>query len=170
MKIRTLGLYQPYAGLMLHGKIETRWVRMGKTPPFPLGDYVIYSTQKAYKHEEFKEIVGSQYNRAYDLIICGGSEFHITGHIIAKGTLYAIERMVPELCKNAFVEPPADKFYKETGTYIDKRYDPITGQTTLYTLWAMYFKKVLPVEPFPFKGKQGVGFLSPEDEAKIKLI
>ena len=45
-KIRTLGFYQPFGSLMLHGKIETRWVRKGKKPPFPLGKYIFYTTQK----------------------------------------------------------------------------------------------------------------------------
>lgn len=51
-KIRTLGFYQPFGTLMLHGKIETRWVKVGKKPPFPEGKYLFYSTQKRCKYDK----------------------------------------------------------------------------------------------------------------------
>ena len=45
--IRTLGFYQPYCTAMLHGKVETRWIIEGRTPPMPLGKYLLYSTKKS---------------------------------------------------------------------------------------------------------------------------
>jgi hypothetical protein len=58
--IRTIGLYQPFASLMHHGKIETRWVKKGKKPPFPLGKYILYSTLKSYSDKELDYICGER--------------------------------------------------------------------------------------------------------------
>lgn len=49
--IRTLVIYQPYATLMGHGKLETRWVKHGRKPPFPRGKLkpVITKPNSAFK-------------------------------------------------------------------------------------------------------------------------
>src|SRR5688572_6071512 len=50
--IRTLAYYEPFGSLMFCNKIETRWVREGKQPPFPLGKYLFYTTKKPCSNME----------------------------------------------------------------------------------------------------------------------
>ncbi len=56
--------------------------------------------------------------------------------------------------------------------------EPLSGDET-YVLYdeddekrmvVLRFKNMKRIKPFPFKGKQGVGFLSKEDEAKIEYL
>lgn len=161
-KIRTLGLYQPYATLMLppYNKIETRWVMAGKKPPFPLGKYVIYSTKKFYSNYEFEEIAGERLAnyawremRQHDKF----EHFKWRGYAIGIGELYEIKKMEKRYGDRAFVD------VKETTNGIYTDYPD-------FQLWALFFRDVKRIKPFPFKGKQGVGFLSKEDEAKIEYI
>lgn len=169
--MHTLGLYQPYAGLMLHGKVETRWVREGKKPPFPLDDYALYSTQIEYgRYQTWKVAGNEQFARLCEIRARGGKEFDLRGCIYATGILYALEPMTPEIRKNAFVDPePNVIFDKSTGFYTAVSLDK-EGKSVVRVLWALYFKKVRAIEPIPFKGKQGVGFLPADIEAKIKFV
>lgn len=137
-KIRTIGLYQPYAFLMLHGKIETRWVIKGKKPPFPLGNYLIYATQKAYMQYQVKQYAGEsiaatifklQYQEPYSAI---------RGKSICVGTLVDVRLMTPEDCEKCFVK-------WETSETHDR--------------WCLVFENIKRVVPEPVKGKQGIGFI-----------
>lgn len=160
MKIRTIGLYQPYATLMLHGKLESRWVAAGKKPPFPLGKYLIYSTKKEYTISEFQHLAGMFWDRAMSILRTDHSK-HRTGVGLAIGELYCVEKIYTfSQCEEAFIEPPTplDDDVKNQFAY-DGR-----------ALWGLRFKNVQRVKPFPFKGKQGVGFLSEEDQAKIEYV
>jgi hypothetical protein len=160
LKIRTLGLYQPFASLMLHGKIETRWVPVGKKPPFPLGEYLIYATQKCYSFAQGLDLMGDQQSQALNIF---KTEFDlgekgtinpttrrlITGHAICIGNLVSIIDPILPSTKNTFVEYIAPCSRRRVG---------------------LVFENMKRIEPFPFKGKQGIGFLSEEDQAKIKFI
>jgi hypothetical protein len=166
--IRTLGLYQPYATLMLHGKIESRWVKRGKKPPFPLGEYLIYSTKKQYKFDEFTKMAG------YDLATKARELFfkdvcninithsqHLNGFAIGVGELFEVCKMPATWLDDAYYWPPVDQI------------DPnVEGEISIdgYTLWALRFKDVKRIKPFPFKGKQGTGFLKANDKAKIEYV
>lgn len=150
--IRTLGLYQPYAGLMLHGKIETRWVKKDRKPPFPPGIYLIYSTQKAYTRHEFRTIAGqSGFDKAkihmdfdHKLRL---NQYGLMLAVLPEGGVYD---MTPNDSEAAFVEYCEEQFYR---------------------LVCLKFEQQTPIKPFKFeKGKQGIGFLSAEDRNKIQLI
>lgn len=153
--IRTIGLYQPYASLMLNGKLESRWVAADRKPPFPKGKYLIYATKKEYSNEEFQRIAGMFWDKAMSILRTEKTK-HLTGVGLAIGELYRVEsiRTISQ-CDEAFVEPPSPLDDSEQFTYDS------------HCLWGLRFKDVKRIKPFPFKGKQGVGFLSEEDKKKI---
>lgn len=156
--IRTLGLYQPYASLMLHGKIESRWVVTGKKAPFPIGKYLIYSTKKAYSDNEFCHMASMFYSEAKEKLRHDKSVYY-NGYALALGELYKVQRItgIHEL-RAAFYTP----------SILDKKgeYFEFDGRT----LWGLHFMNVRRIEPFKFNGKQGVGILSSEDKSKIKYV
>lgn len=154
MVIRTLGLYQPFAGLMLYGKIETRWIRADIKPPFPLGKYLIYATKKKYNLDVLSVICGDQHKRVVDIACSDKNDScDITGSAICICDLVKrIDPLTPEYEQQAFVTVPA--------SFTDD----------CYRMVGLVFENVQRIEPFPFKGKQGIGFLSDEDKAKIKVL
>jgi hypothetical protein len=146
-QIRTLGLYQPFASLMLHGKIETRWVRNGKKPPFPLGQYLIYSTQKKYTIGELMMVAGlKQYDRIQQILREEPTK-NLTRTAICTGWLSNVRPMTEEDEDKTFVA-----------------FDPEPDRT----LWCLEFDRIIRIIPFPFlDGHQGIGFLSEENKTKI---
>lgn len=160
--IRTLPLYQPYASLMLHGKIETRWVNKNKKPPFPLGKYIIYSTKKSYSWDSFKELSGEYFEKAMRIL---NNEATPNGVAICTCDLVKVEDAYPLLMPETYVG------LERIGEQLDLDSEAselvIDGQKLRF----LHFQNVKRIKPFPFKGgKQGVGFLSKEDEDKIVYI
>lgn len=150
-QIRTLGLYQPFAGLMVSGKIETRRVKTGRKAPFPIGYYLLYATQKEYPLDKVKTISGNQYSKILQIRADDPTSLcQITGHAICIG----------QLCKRFRI---FDNSFDEK-TFVQYYFDPE------YALIGLEFRDVRKIAPFPFRGKQGVGFLSADDRAKIKFI
>ncbi len=154
--IRTLGFYQPYASLMLHGKVESRWVIKGKKPPFPLGKYLIYSTKKRYSPEGFKDIAGDKAHYALDLLKDEPTA-SLDGYALAVGDLVEIVPMTPTMELRAFID---------TDMRLWESQDPITIDGRC--LWGLVFDDVKRIKPFPFKGKQGVGFF--RDRFKLEYL
>lgn len=154
--IRTIGLYQPYASLMLCDKLESRWVVAGKKAPFPKGEYLIYSTKKEYSNQEFQRLAGMFWDSALQKLRTEKTRY-LTGQAIAYGELCRVEKIktIMELSET-FYEPP----HPLDDTHNTFQYD---GRV----LWGLRFKNVRRIKPFPFKGKQGVGFLQDADRAKI---
>jgi len=151
--IRTLGLYQPYASLMLHGKIESRWVENGKKPPFPLGTYLIYSTKKEYTVEEFRRLSGQWHQKARN-IISREETSTLTGHALALGELTQVKKLTQEEKSLAYIDFDIDE----------------NNDIQPYTLWGLHFTDVRRIKPFLFKGKQGIGFLKEEQKKLIKFV
>lgn len=164
--IRTIGLYQPYASLMLHGKIETRWVYEEKKPGFKLGKYLIYACKKSYSVDQFKHLAGEYYQSARE-IITREETTHLNGYAIAFGELVAVKKIgVGELPK-AFVDinPTMLRLGKPDIDW----YNEIIVDS--YKLWGLHFENMKRIEPFQFKGKQGVGIIrSKEILDKIKFV
>lgn len=163
--IRTLGLYQPYAGLMLHGKYETRWIEVGKKPPFPLGPYVIYATKKEYGVDSVRNISGEiQLQRIRSIVVKAQphnsvlTNYH--GHALMLGYLVQVRDMKESDSDKAFVE------------YHPPKLRPVgkDGKLRLCRMVVLIYNNVKPIEPFPIKGKQGIGFLHWTEEEKIKYI
>ena len=159
-KIRTLGLYQPFATLMLHGKVETRWVIYGKKAPFPLGMYLIYSCQKAYDMDFIEGLTG-KYTREIDELIesnLSGKNCWLTGEAGAIGRLVSI------------IDPltPGFKTFVDDGQYEKSEYK--RGARVYYRRVGLVFEDVKSIKPFEFKGKQGVGFLDDKYKSQIEFI
>ena len=151
-RIRTIGLYSPFARLMLHDKVETRWVKKNKKPPFPLGKYLIYATKKSYTRWEMYHISGERHlSWIYDIYKRLGYMWEMdAGYALCVGELIALYSMTPE------DEPFTYVKYKEDENSI---------------LWCLKFKDVKGIEPFRWKyGKQGVGFVPDSELSKIKII
>jgi len=157
--IRTLGLYQPYATLMLHGKIETRWVYHTKKAPFPLGKYLIYSTKKAYSVGEFRSIAGDHYPEA-ERTFMDDPTIQLNGYALGIGDLIKVEPLSGwEATLRTFVDPDMRQV---------ESIDPFTIDSRV--LWGLYFENMRRIKPFPFKGKQGIGFLTKEQKQLIKFL
>lgn len=181
--IRTLGLYQPFATLMLppHDKIETRWVPVGKKPPFPLGWYMIYSTKKRYDWQEVKNLSGSYWealrlemkhekelklanpgNLLYDRID------DLQGYAIGFGQLIEVRPWTPLTSPQTFIDVDPYQCDEHDMNGVPKQWQPnvvIDG----YGLWNLVFDKMYRVNPFPFRGKQGVGILTFEERQRLQV-
>lgn len=153
-KIRTLGLYQPYAGLMFSSdKVETRWVRKGKKPPFPLGWYALYSTKKAFQDHEVKFISGPAYRHIVEERKLRPELFDANGCIIGFAKLVTVERMDHNPIVGAIGR-----------TFVDYQDDHE------FDRWILIFENQIEVAHFPYRGKQGVGFLDDEHRLRINHI
>lgn len=155
-KIRTLGFYQPFGSLMLHGKIETRWVRKGKKPPFPLGKYIFYTTQKACDTFTLFQWCGAEIILSITNTLQNDSTKDLKEVALGIGELIEVRPLTKEDEAMAFV-----KFLGEKTEFID-------DVEITKVQWALIFKNVQPFEPFEWKyGKQGVGFLPDELYGKV---
>lgn len=143
--IRTLGFYQPFCSLMLYGKLETRWVRKGRKPPFATGEYLFYSTKKSAGDKVFDWCTVA--NMEAMSILKDEPTRLLNGYAIATSTLKEYRLMKPEDEEKAFV-----KFIGER-TVKDKH-----GNDVVQVQIILEFENVIRIEPFEFKeGKQGVG-------------
>jgi len=167
--IRTLGLYQPYAGLMLPpwNKIETRWVRAHRKPPFPLGKYLIYSCLKSYHPEEVDSIAGNTINDELWGTIANTEVFNLCGFAIGIGDLVEVRKMEPVDQEKAFVKVDGDILSRDLCYTIE---DGDTEELKTYIRYCLIFKNMQRIKPFHFKGKQGIGFLNEADLKKIDII
>lgn len=132
-ELRALTWKEPFATLMLWGKIETR--------PWPTsyrGRVLICAGKQPYKIPELELICGSQYNRLRQALYEAKAEIGpLLGHAIAVGRLIDCRPMKKQDEKACFVQ------YKP-GLYCHV-YDP-----------------VVQILPYPFKGQQGWKKLPPD--------
>src|ERR1700679_2290183 len=88
--IRTIGFYQPFCSLMLHGKVETRWVRKGRLAPFPMGIYLGYGTKTGCTDEQLKDWCGNEILKHLEDTLINDFTQHLHGHAMWIGELYKI--------------------------------------------------------------------------------
>jgi hypothetical protein len=157
--IRSLGFYQPFGSLMLHGKIETRWCREGRKPPFPKGKYLLYTTQKICDAATMEDWCGVELIKLIGKTLNGETTTRYRRRAIAIAELYDIKEMLPTQEKDCFVKFVGDE------VRVDKN-----GIAHLYIQQCLYFKNIQRVQPFIFKGKQGVGILTDEQKEKIEVV
>lgn len=156
--VRTLGYYQPFCSLMAHGKDETRWVRKGKKPPFPLGTYLHYSTKLRCTNSQLFEWSGPELMLSITQTLEGDVTRFMNGYALSMGDLVELRPMVKEDEAKAFV-----KFVGER-TYTDNKGIMITK-----VQWILRFENVRAIQPIRFfQGKQGVGKLTDELAATLK--
>lgn len=140
MHMMALTWKQPFAALMLHGKIETR------TWPTKYRGWVLICAGKAIlKSNQIKEMSGNaQGNRAIMKII-NEQIIEDTGNAIAIGKLIDCRPMTPEDADACFVA------YRQG-------------------LWCHVYSNVKAIEPIPWKGAQGWRNVPDEVKRQIKII
>jgi hypothetical protein len=140
---RALSWKQPFASLMLHGKIETRtW------PTKYRGLVLICASQIPYPANKVYSICGEkQWDRIIKMI--SDKELLLStklqGHAIATGNLVDCRPMQPSDEDACFV-----------------RYHP--------DLYCHIYTNIQPITPFPFKGKQGWTILTQSQINEIQLL
>lgn len=153
--IRTIPLYQPFATLMLHGKIETRWIKKGRFHPFKLGRYLIYATKKKYKMLEAMEIMGADFEEGWKLYKEDPTyslDHTEHGWVIAIGDLVSVTEIIgPVACQGTFVKFLIDPF----------------GEKMLN---ALRFENVKRIVPFKIKGQQGIAHATAQQIAQIEYV
>lgn len=157
-KIRTLGFYQPFGSLMLHGKTETRWVRKGKKPPFPLGQYLFYTTQVPCSQSNLFNWSGVEIMATITDALLTDETRGLNQCAIGIGTLTEI-KLLQKDDKKTFVKFSGTKTELINDVEVEK------------VQWGLHFTNVQKIEPFIWKyGKQGVGFVPESELTKIKII
>jgi hypothetical protein len=144
--LKALSWREPYASMMLHGKIETRsW------PTKYRGLVLICASKKRYSPDSLYGIsnYAQRSKMAWILGKVGSFAFVYDnmfnlGHAIAIGRLIASRPMTWEDKEKAFVKYRAD-------------------------LWCHVYEDVTLIEPFPWKGKQGWSNVSQEIINQIKF-
>lgn len=150
-EVRYLGWKQPFASLMLHGKIETRtWDTKYR------GLVLITASKQSYSLELLYHIAGErQYNRIIDML---NIEMKF-GYAIAVGRLVDSRLMTKEDSDRCFVE------YCEP--WIERR----KGKPDrLLKLWCHVYEDVRAIEPVKIDGSQGWRKLSAEFIQTIKYL
>lgn len=125
-ELRALSWKEPYASLMLHGKIETRpWSTDYR------GLVLICATKKPYGIVELIRIAGRHYDRIQNTLV-GYNDIidNNLGHAIAIGELVDCRAMNPE---------------DEDACFVKWRGD----------LYCHIYEDMRAIEPIPFKGQQG---------------
>jgi hypothetical protein len=139
--LRALSWKEPYASLMLHGKIETRtWDTKYR------GLVLICASKKAYPIHVVQSISGEQIHKILELMpfIDLSIFYKNPGKAIAVGRLTDCRRMRWEDDNKAFV-----------------KYNP--------NLWCHIYEDVTAIEPFSYKGKQGWSIVPKEIINQIKF-
>lgn len=158
-KFRTLGFYEPFGSLMLCDKIETRWVRKNKKPPFPIGKYLFYTTQKDCNNMTLFNWCGAEIMLSISEALGTNKKPTLLGYAIAIGELVEVSVLKPT-DKNTFVKFIGKEVRKDKN-----------GKEHTYIQWGLHFKNVKKIEPFEWNfGKQGVGFVPYSELEKIKII
>lgn len=139
--IRALCLHQPYAELMLHGKIETR---MRKTNV--RGKVLICATRTLYRPEEIVQLAGGTIALSIaEILEKNSSEAIPIGCALGIADLVGCRPMEPADATEAFIR------------WHWRRY-----------CWI--FENVQPIQPFYYKGHQGWRIIPPEVRAQIKPL
>jgi len=141
-KLKALSWKEPFATLMLHGKIETRtW------PASYRGIVLICASKIPYSIEQVAEISGEhQRNRINEILIKNNFNPSATsGMAIAVARLVDCRAMQPKDEDDCFVS-----------------YNP--------SLFCHIYVDVRPIKPFPWKGKPGWKIVSQEIVQKIEFL
>lgn len=157
--IRTLGFYQPYASLMLHGKIETRWCSQHRKPGFPLGKYLFYSTKKSCDHKKLLEWCGGNTHMIdrINYVLKEDETKELNGYAIGMGDLVRIRLMDPRDEPDAYVSFVGKRIFKEEAVW---KYQ-----------YCLEFKNIKPIKPFPWAwGGQGINYVRDEARKQIEFI
>lgn len=158
--LRTIGFYQPFCSLMLHGKVETRWVRVGRFPAFPLGKYIGYCTHKFCNSQMLADWCGPELETLISETLKEDHTQFMQRKALWIGDLVKIGKMYDWQERECFVR------HRGVIERTDK-----SGSIHDYYQSVLYFENIMPIEPFDFKyGKQGVGIFPETEKHLIKPI
>lgn len=167
--VRALSWKQPYASLMLHGKIETRtWDTKYR------GWVLICASKASYSIKDIVNISGRmQFERIkgtfslFEYMTAKGSTLHymdITpSHVLNNGKAIAIGRLINSRRMGSIV---SDRTITDQGLYIESKCFVAIN----YDLFLHEYSDVQAIEPFDWHGTQGWKKLDEETIDKIKLI
>lgn len=154
--VRALSWKQPYASLMLHGKIETRvWDTKYR------GYVLICASKQRYSNRQIENISGiNQFKRLCKVL--EGTDAYL-GKSIAIGKLVDSRPMTKADEDACFVE------YREAWPVEkhDKYGNSIPAEKQL---WCHIYEDVHAIEPFDWKGSQGWSTLTWEQKKKIIIL
>lgn len=156
-EMKALSWKEPFATLMLHGKIETRtW------PTDYRGLVLICASKAKYTVSKLEEIVDNSPLLLYSICkVLSENHYDSCGNAIAVGNLVDCRTMQPEDESACFVK------YKEPWTEEKKLKD---GRIKVVhkRLWCHVYENVRDIEPIPFIGQLGWKNLESEFINSIK--
>jgi hypothetical protein len=147
-EIRMLSFWQPFAGAMLYGKVETRkWSTQYR------GLILICSTLTPFEKQplEVRQTIELSERNESELLLAktvekqiGHNVFDLNGYAIAIGRIVSCRRV--RITDNTFFKHPPD-------------------------LYAHIYQDVKRIIPFPIKGYQGLPrLINEETKAKIQIL
>jgi hypothetical protein len=150
VELRSLNWKQPFASLMLHGKIETRiWDTKYR------GWVLICASKAPYNNFQILGISGNkQFGRIEETFNSVGP----LAQAIAIGRLVDSRMMVKADEDRCFVE------YQDPWQHTSKK----TGKKTWKRLWCHVYEDVQPIDPISWVGSQGWSTMS--DYVKENII
>lgn len=174
--ILALSLKQPYADLMLKGKIETRtWSTSYR------GLVLICASLQPYNFSHLMGISGEwQMDRMQKilspLMLDNGNSkrrnFYLDNwrDLFQKGVAIAVGRLVD--CRLMTKEDEDKCFVKYCEPWIEEHENKKTGKVKLVEkqLWCHIYEDVKAIELFPWKGSQGWTRVTEEQKSKIVYI
>lgn len=157
--LRALSWKNPFAELMLHGKIETRvWATKYRGP------VLICASQKSYSEMSVIGIAGEvQAQRIFSLLTATGTRER-NEYAIAIGNLVHCREMHKADEYKCFVN------YREP--WIEERISKKTGKIrrVKMKLYCHIYENVRAIEPIPWKGSQGWREVPEEIKQTIKIL
>jgi hypothetical protein len=148
-KLLALSWKEPFASLMLYGKIETRvW------PTKYRGLVLICTSKKAYNHEQLYNISGNLVNDFTRKVI-GRNYDHWQNNIIKQGYAIAVGRLVD--CRLMTKDDESKCFVKYREPWKEERISKKTGKKKIVEvkLYCHVYEDVKPIKPIIWDGKQG---------------
>lgn len=139
-KIMALSWNQPFASLMLHGKIETRKYKTNVR-----GRILICSCKEVYPNYKLFNISGPLHMLKINETLCDELTKELLGYAIAIGNLTDCRKM-------------------------QLQDSMLTFTNFTENLWCWIFKDVRRIKPFEWKGKQGWKKLNENEKGKIEIL
>lgn len=154
--IRALVWKQPFASLMLAGKIETR-----NRYTNVRGKVLMIAGQKAYDYLKFCEISNNSPASVLGLVMYKHTiELQPAGKAIATGSLVDCRPMTKDDEDKCFVK------YKDPWQHYNMKTKKLENRQQ----WCWIFEDVRAIVPFEIKGSQGWSILTQDIIDKIKYI
>lgn len=158
-EVRALSWKQPFASLMLHGKVETRvW------PSKYFGWVLICASQAPYSGKQVVEISGTRQSLRISGLFDDIKSLPV-GQAIAIGKL-----KVSRSADTMFYFPAQTESQARSNTAVIPYWEKRCFVEMRSGLWLHEYEDVQPIEPFAWKGQLGFKKLDQETIDKIVLL